>query len=246
MAETVAVSPHLDDAAFAVSSKLDAGDATVVTVFTAVPDASRPTSVWDQLTSATSSHYRQRERRDEDAQAMRLLDARSIYLEELELLYRDTPLNLSAAIDRLAECFVGAGEVLLPMAIGGHPDHQITREIGLRAAARCGRPEVLLYADYPYIVQYGWPPSLTGRPPLPYLDVDFWLTDQLTKTGLDPSSLKPELVRLSEAQRIRKREVIAAYRSQAHALLLGPADLAADPAKLDYELWWRTAVPRCQ
>jgi LmbE family N-acetylglucosaminyl deacetylase len=242
----VAVSPHLDDAAFSASARLGMGDATVVTVFSAVPAADWPASWWDLLTGATSSHDRQLERRAEDAKAMDLLSARTIYLDELELLYRNGPPDLSGATDRLAEYFRDADEVWLPAAIGGHKDHVLTRDIGLRAAARAGRQEVVLYADFPYVVSQGWPPSLTGEPSQPFIDANFWLTYQLTQAGLDAGCLKPELARLNAQQRARKRQLIRAYRSQAPVLSLGAADLAACPAKLAYELLWRMAVPACR
>lgn len=174
---------------------------------------------------------------------MRLLGARAVYLDELELLYRNRPPDLSKATSRLAEYFHDADEVWLPAAIGGHPDHVLARDIGLRAAAWADRQEVVLYADYPYVVSQGWPPSITGEPPQPFINADFWLAYQLTLAGLDPGSIKAELVRLNAEQRVRKHKVIQAYRSQASVLSLGPADLSACPAKLAYELQWRMAVP---
>lgn len=243
MTGSVIVSPHLDDAALSASAKLGEGGATVVTVFTAVPAADWPTTWWDRLTGATSSRDRQLERLAEDEAAMRLLNARRLYLDEFEELYRSAPPDLSAATDRLAECFRGAEEVWLPAAIGGHPDHQMTRDIGLRAAANSGRDEVELYADYPYVVSHGWPASLTGRAPEPFIDADFWLNRQLTRAGLDPDYLNTELVTLDREQRALKRQVIRAYQSQAPVLSLGSSDLTADPTKLDYELRWTMAVP---
>jgi LmbE family N-acetylglucosaminyl deacetylase len=242
MPGSVVVSPHLDDAAFSASAKLGLGGATVVTVFTAIPDADWPTSWWDLRTGATNSRNRQLERRAEDATAMCLLKAHTIYLDEYELLYRNEWPDLSAATEQLTECFRSADEVWLPAAIGGHPDHRMTRDIGLRAAAQSGQHEVLLYADYPYILTYGWPPSLTGRAPHTHADADFWLTDQFREIGIDPAVLDPELVILDVEQRALKQEIIGTYRSQAQALSLGPADLASDPTKLDYELRWRMAV----
>lgn len=174
---------------------------------------------------------------------MRLLGARKIYLEEFESLHRSAPPDLSAATDRLTECFRGAEEIWLPAAIGGHPDHRMTRDIGLRAAANLRRAEVVLYADYPYILAHGWPPSLTGQAPRPFVDADFWLTYQLIQAGLDPDSLKAELVTLNPEQRNLKLQVIQAYQSQAPVLSLGSSDLAISPEKLDYELCWRMAVP---
>jgi LmbE family N-acetylglucosaminyl deacetylase len=235
----VAVSPHLDDAALSASAALGVGGATIVTVFTALPAPDRPASWWDRLTGATSSLERQRERLAEDAEAMRLLSARAVHLDEAEALYRDGDPDLGKAVERLTEAFARASEVWLPSAIGGHRDHAIARDAGLRAAAAAGHVEVTLYADFPYVITYGWPSWVSGRPVGAYLDAAFWLTDQITSSGLKPELLTPVVTRLSPEQRATKIAVIAAYRSQAAALALSPRDLLADPAKLDFELDWR-------
>jgi LmbE family N-acetylglucosaminyl deacetylase len=235
----VGVSPHLDDAALSATAALSGGGATIVTVFTALPAPDRPTSWWDRLTGATSSLERQRERLAEDAEAMRLLSARALHLDEAEALYRDGDPHLDRAVDRLTELLAGACQVWLPSAIGGHRDHTFARDAGLRAAAAAGHGEVMLYADFPYVIAYGWPSWVSGGSADAYLDASFWLTDQIASSGLDVQSLTPVVTRLSPEQRAMKRAVIAAYRSQAAALGLSACDLDADPAKLDFELAWR-------
>src|SRR5215472_9107347 len=235
----VAVSPHLDDAALSASVALGQGGATVATVFTALPRADQPITWWDRLTGAASSLERQRERLAEDEQAMRLLSARGVHLDEPEALYRDGDPDLDRAVERLTELMKAADEVWLPSAIGGHRDHAFAREAGLRAAAATGHPEVMLYADFPYLIAYGWPSWVSGRPASVYLDAAYWLADQIDSAGLDARSLTPAVTRLDPAQQAKKAEIIAAYRSQADALGLAPRDLAADPAKLEFELAWR-------
>ncbi len=237
-----AVSPHLDDAALSASAALAGRDATIVTVFTALPGADLPVSWWDRLTGATSSLQRQRERLDEDAAAMTLLGARGVHLDEPEALYRDGDPDLDRAAARLAGLFAGAGEVWLPSAIGGHRDHLFARNAGLRAAAAAGRDEVVLYADYPYVIAYGWPAWVSGRPDGGYVDAGFWLADQLASAGLGQAGLTPVVTRLTREQQALKARVIAAYRSQAPALRLAPADLAADPGKLEFELSWQVRL----
>jgi len=239
----VAVSPHLDDAALSASAALGRGGATVVTIFTALPPQDRPVTWWDRLTGATSSLERQRERLAEDVAAMRLLSARGVHLDEPEALYRDGDPDLCLAVARLTEILGAADEVWLPSAIGGHRDHMLARDAGLRAAVAAGRSEVVLYADFPYVIAYGWPSWVSGGPNRGYLDAGFWLADQLSSAALDPGDLTPVVTRLSPAQRAVKAELIAAYRSQAPALRLAPPALAADPSKLDYELSWRMALP---
>lgn len=235
----VAVSPHLDDAALSASVALSCSGATIATVFTALPAPDRPASWWDRLTGASSSVERQRERLNEDAAAMRLLSARAVHLGEAEALYRDGDPDLGQAVDRLTELLADADHIWLPSAIGGHRDHAFARDAGLRAAAAAGHVEVMLYADFPYVITYGWPAWVTGQPAASYLDAAFWLADQIASAGLDGGSLTPAVTRLSPAQQARKADVIAAYRSQVDALHLAPHDLAADPAKLAFEVAWQ-------
>ena len=251
----VAVSAHLDDAALSASAALSAraalsadpglsdGGVTVATVFTAVPPADCPASWWDRLTGATDSATRQRERLAEDEAAMRLLSATAVHLGEPDAQYRTGDPDLGGAVERLTGLLAGADEVWLPSAIGGHRDHAFARDAGLRAAAAAGHRDVTLYADFPYVIAYGWPEWVSGQPGPAHLDAAFWLDDQLAGTGLDPSCLTPVVTRLSQAQRDLKAAVIAAYASQAAVLRLSPDDLAADPAKLDFELAWRMQLP---
>ena len=133
-----AVSPHLDDAALSASVALGRGGATVITVFTALPPADSPVSWWDRLTGATSSVQRQRERLAEDAAALRLLSARGVHLDEPEALYRDSDPDLDRAVERMTGLLAQADEVWLPSAIGGHRDHMLARQAGLRAAVAAG------------------------------------------------------------------------------------------------------------
>lgn len=234
-----AVSPHLDDAALSASVALGVGGATVVTVFTALPAAGSPVSWWDRLTGAIDSLDRQRERLAEDTVAMGLLSATGVHLDEPEALYRDDEPDLDGAVQRMTELLASADEVWLPSAIGGHRDHMLARQAGMRAAGAAGHSRVMLYADFPYVIAYGWPSWVAGHPGGSYLDATFWLTDQIASARLDPADLTPVITRLTAEQRAAKAEIIAAYRTQAPALRLGPADLAADPSKLDYELAWQ-------
>lgn len=239
---TAVISPHLDDAALSASVRLGVGDAAVLTVFTALPAADMPASWWDRLTGATSSRERQRERLAEDQAAMRLVSARSVHLDEPESLYRDAEPDSEPVIGRMAAVFASTDQVWLPAAVGGHPDHVFARDVALRAAAAAGHTDVVLYADFPYVITYGWPAWVTGQPGDAYVDAAYWLISQLEATGLDPDSLVPTVTRLSPEQRLAKTGLIAAYRTQAPALRLAPQDLARDPAKLDYELSWRMSL----
>ncbi len=238
----VVVSPHLDDAALSASASIGQHDATVLTVFSALPPPDLPVTSWDQLTGATSSQRRQRERIAEDEAAMAALGATGIHLGEREIQYRDGDPDLATAAGLMAQAFSAADAVWLPAAIGGNPDHVLARDAALRAARAAGRTDVVLYADFPYVIAYGWPTWATGRRADPYLDPDFWLAWELQSAGFDPRSMSARVITLSPAQRAVKAEVIAAYRSQAAALHLTPQSLAASPSKLDYELFWEMTL----
>jgi LmbE family N-acetylglucosaminyl deacetylase len=238
-----AVSPHLDDAALSASVRLAAGNATVLTVCTALPPAGLEASWWDRLTGATSSAARQRERIEEDRAAMELLGARAVHLGAPDAQYRVGAPDLDEAIKRMTQEFASHDQVWLPSAIGGHRDHRAARDAGLRAAVAAGHTEVVLYADFPYVIAFGWPTWVTGKPADPFVDSSYWLDDQIRAVGLAAAVLTPEVTRLNAEHRRRKAAVVAAYRTQAAVLRLSPADLAREPAKLDYELAWRMPLP---
>ncbi len=235
----VVVSAHLDDAALSASAALGQGDAIVMTVFTGPPPVGLRVSPWDRFTGAASSADRLRERLAEDAAAMALLGARAVRLGEPELQYRDGEPDLRRATDAMSEAFRKASEVWLPAAIGRHPDHVLARDAGRSAALAAGHAEVVLYADFPYVTAYGWPPSVTGLPSKEYLDTDFWLVHELTSIGLDPAALALSVTRLGPQQRAAKAAIIAAYRTQVPSLKLTARDLEANGSMLDYELSWR-------
>lgn len=215
----VAISAHLDDAALSASASLAGRDAIVLTVFAGMPPPEVELAPWDRHTGATSSADRQAERLAEDAEAMRLLSAQGRYLNELDAQYR--PPGQRPELDQIAGAIAGyftAGstQAWIPAALGGHPDHKIARDAAIRAALIAGLPEIVFYADYPYVLSFGLPS---------------WLTD------------RPVEVSLTAAQRETKTKIIGAYRTQSLALALSQADLAADPAKLSTEFFWRMAPP---
>ncbi|HEY3903015.1 MAG TPA: PIG-L family deacetylase [Streptosporangiaceae bacterium] len=211
----MAISAHLDDAALSASASLAGQDATVLTVFAGMPPPEIELASWDELTGARDSARRQAERLGEDAEAMRLLSACGRYLDLLDSQYR--PAGQAPDLDRIAESIAGyfggdSTQAWIPAAIGAHPDHVLARDAALRAALIAGLPEIVLYADFPYLLSFGLPRWMKKR---------------------------PEEISLTHQQRDTKTKIINAYRSQAPALGLAQADLAANPAKLNTEFFWR-------
>jgi LmbE family N-acetylglucosaminyl deacetylase len=232
------IAPHLDDAALSVSNRLQRGGVLVATVFAGVPHAEAPLGAWDRLTGATSSRERQLERLAEDDAAMQLAGARAVRLDELDEQYRDgRAVDVGMLASRLDTLIDGVSEVWLPAGIG-HDDHLAAREAGVAAARRAGHREVVLYADFPHVVPYGWPAWVTGNPAEPYLNIDAWFSDEMRRRGLDPEHLSPEVVRLGTEGAEFKRRLIESYPSQLPALFLDAGHLERDPSLLGFEVLW--------
>jgi LmbE family N-acetylglucosaminyl deacetylase len=172
----LAVSPHLDDAAFSAGATLaalaDAGhEVTVVTCFTrSVPD---PTgfALACQLDKGlpTDVDYLAL-RRDEDAAAMAVLGATPVYLGLPEAPHRGytSAADLFAGVHEDDQVWRSLGAALeghdadlwlAPQALGGHVDHLQV----LRAVAGLDRP-VLWWRDSPYVLR---DPAAVPGPELP-------------------------------------------------------------------------------
>jgi LmbE family N-acetylglucosaminyl deacetylase len=172
----LAVSPHLDDAAFSAGGTLaalaDAGhDVTVVTCFTATVPRPAGFALACQLDKGlpADADYMAL-RRAEDTAAMAVLGARPVHLRLPEAPHR----GYAGAADLFAGVHEGddvwqtvhdvlAGEDadlwLAPQALGGHVDHlQVCR-----AVAALDRP-VLWWRDSPYVLRN---PAAAPGPDLP-------------------------------------------------------------------------------
>ena len=180
MTHIVAISPHLDDAAFSVggllAARARAGDrVTIVTCFTG--NVAQPTgfALACQLDKGLSAEVDYMAlRRAEDVAACAVIGAQAIHLPLLEAPHRgyasapelfaarrddDTMLApLTAALSRQIAAL--APDVLLgPLAIGDHVDHWLVRD-ALTAIDACA----LLWEDWPYLTRAARRP--TGSPAL--------------------------------------------------------------------------------
>lgn len=163
------VAPHPDDVALscggAVAIEAREHPVTVITVFAGQPE---------ETTGAFAAMQHERwgldardvaeRRRDEDRCAAAAIGERValVWLDELDAIYRDPRYDSDemlfgaildddlATIDRVAEALAAfePGELIVPLAVGHHVDHQIVLRAGRRLAAR--GISVWAYADLPY------------------------------------------------------------------------------------------------
>lgn len=198
---TVVISPHLDDAVLSAFAQLHP-DTTVINVFTSAGQSAQ--AEWDHLTLASSPQERMDERIAEDAQALGALGIEPVNLD----LYR-AGADEQSVRDAIASQGIDlAGtNLFLPAGIGGHPGHLLVRDALLDSAA----DYVVLYADMPYAIQYGWPAFLGGTPgvcapearwhtALADLEVDVEGDMQLIVLDKDTAAHKIELARMYVTQ----------------------------------------------
>ena len=199
----LAISPHLDDAAFSAGGLLAARaqqgwDVAVATCFTG--NVARPTgfALACQLDKGLPAEVDYMAlRRDEDIAACRELGARAIHLPFLEAPHRgyDSAAMLFGprlARDHIVEPLATALAALVaverpdlilgPLCLGDHVDHHAVREA---MAGACTGHAVLLWEDWPY-------------------------ADRETRVATTPALVQP----LTPALRTRRIAACAAYASQ--------------------------------
>jgi hypothetical protein len=245
MLRDVAVfSPHLDDGVLSASVQLMRPNAELITVFSGPPPDASMLSDWDRLTRATTSMERHKQRLLEDVQARTILNCQATLLNEPESQFRTRDLDLAELSQRLKPFVTGRSEVWLPAGIGGHADHRAVRLGCLAAlAGSVTKPACILYADIPYAIYYGWPSWVTGDPCPDYFDLDYRMNRDLLAEGLNPDKLDPVVVKLDREQQSLKLNAASAYESQLAALGLNPEEKYRWSLMLNYEVYWRQAVP---
>ena len=173
----VAVSPHLDDAAFSVGATLahlvsTGWSVTVLTVFTAsVPEPTGFALACQTDKGLGADVDYMAVRRAEDLAAADVLGVGTVHADEREAPHRgygsapalfagvrdDDPLDLAALAAWLAPLLAPADLVLAPQALGAHVDHQQVVE----AVRRCDVDERAgWWRDTPYVLREApGPPS---------------------------------------------------------------------------------------
>jgi LmbE family N-acetylglucosaminyl deacetylase len=230
------LSPHLDDAVLSCWAVLGHTGApvVVVNVFAGIPPPGFVVLA-DALAGATDSCQRMHERRTEDAVCLGSIGRHAINLPYLSHIYRGLPPRLRDAARAIVQHTSTASRIVAPAAIGGHPDHVFTRELG-RLMGSLTIP-VELYADLPYAVAFAWPHWVTGMERSKYLDID----RQWRIGGRDSARLSREgaiIERLSRSEQQRKLAVMRRYETQYPTLTSGGRDMLADPNILGFEVRW--------
>jgi len=146
------VSPHLDDAVFGCGQWLARHPGSIVaTVFAGVPPDADVRTPWDASSGfGLGAAEAIAARREEDARALGLLDARPLWLPYCDSQYGHTP-----AVDEVAQRLhallqeANAEGVLLPLGLY-HSDHLLAHEATMSALRSLGRTQALAYEDALY------------------------------------------------------------------------------------------------
>jgi LmbE family N-acetylglucosaminyl deacetylase len=242
-APAVVLSPHLDDAVLSVWSVLVApGDVAVVNVFAGVPEVGLPRRA-DRLVRSADSREQVRARIAEDREALSLAGRTPLNLDFLEEPYRHgepEPAELEA---ELADRLPAAASLYAPAAIRGHRDHELVRDVALELGRRDGIP-VVLYADIPYAVHWGWPAWVTGDEPDESLDPEIDWELALGAAPVDRATLVAKVARLEPAAAAAKLRALRCYRTRFSFFNRGPLGLVDHPRVLPFEVSWSADVDR--
>jgi LmbE family N-acetylglucosaminyl deacetylase len=196
-------SPHFDDAALGAAHMLGAHpDSLVVTVFGGPPARyPDPPSEWDALGGFQAGDDVVALRREEDAAALKVLEARPLWLEFVDHQYlvpdeRATPETIADELSRVIDD-EDPTAVFLPMGLA-NPDHVATHDAGALVALQ--RPDLawFCYEDsgYKHI------PGMLAWRVAKLFRSELWPTPMIVPTVVDHD---------------RKRASIECYQSQ-----LGP------------------------
>lgn len=236
----IAISPHLDDAAFSAFATLSEAESVhVITVCAGIPPESTSPTAYDRLTGAGVPAARYRQRVAEDDAAMRAQGWTSERLTYLDSPYRHGKRSLPDVVVDVGNLVVDIprATVLVPAGIGQHPDHLMVRDAAL-LALRESDHELRLYADLPYASRYGWPGWVSGVAADPHLDVDAFYAEALGTLSRVFELGEPEVMELDSGMQERKLALMRIYASQFPAMEAGPSRNLTHPERIRHEVWW--------
>jgi LmbE family N-acetylglucosaminyl deacetylase len=232
------LSPHLDDAVLSCWHLLEGpGDVLVINVFAGVPGTPPGSAWWDQLTGATDSAQRVRERVQEDREALAVAKREPVNLGFLDAQYRDVGQPVAPVVAQLEGQLSPGFHVYAPAAFSGHSDHALVRAAALEL--RQSGFAVSLYADLPHATVHGWPAWVTGRRAAVTRDIAAAAWDRtLAETGLSPAAMPPKVHELDSHSHARKLDALQAYVTQFQALAEFAGRPLTDRETLGYEVVW--------
>lgn len=241
--------PHFDDAALSCGGALGvqrmAGMRTlVVTVFGGVPDMTAispfATQNLQRMSLSLDPKLAVKQRQEEDAEALELLGADTLWLDFPDAIFRGSPpyygseealfgsvnpgdMNLDSELVMLLTRIheqAPLAVIYAPLGIGHHVDHQLCCSAADRLAHQ--KVNVKFYEDFPYVARPGA------------------LATRQKDLGI---SMEPELVEISGVVRA-KEEAIARYGSQVPLLFQGEDRMRQ--AVREYSSSLRRAYPGIQ
>jgi LmbE family N-acetylglucosaminyl deacetylase len=205
------LSPHPDDAVLSAWSVLRApGELTVVNVFAGVPDVGLPRRA-DRLVRATDSRVHVRARLAEVHEALALAGRTPLNLDFLDGQHRHTDPEAAELEAELTEQLPQASALYAPAGIRGDRDHELVRDVALDLGRR-SRVPVVLYAELPQAVHYGWPAWVTGDEPDESLDPEVDWELALGAAAVDRDGLVPSVARLEPPAAAEKLQLVDGRR----------------------------------
>ena len=221
MMDWIYLSPHFDDVAFScgglVWQQAEAGHSVSVWTICAGEPRPGPLSPFAELLhSRWGAQQAVPLRREEDFRSSRVMKANARHFPIPDCIYRGSdepfypsenalfgPLHpaeeslVQDLVKELSGSIPGQANLVCPLALGSHVDHQLTRA----AAEGLGRP-LWYYADYPYVLKYSA------------------ALEQLEQTGFQPVE-----ARITEPGVRAWQAAAAAHASQISTFWAGPEEL---------------------
>jgi LmbE family N-acetylglucosaminyl deacetylase len=176
-------------------------------------------------------------RRDEDRRIAARHGWQAFHLEFLDEPYRSAAVDSEALSSALFDAVPSTCDLLLvPGAIGGHPDHLAARDATLKVLRTRYLP-TRLYADLPYATRYGWPSWAVESDSPRHSSIDEYYEKSFNSiSGWRVDS--PAVHRLTAGDQQTKLKAMRAYKTQYRALEGGASRWLSHPHRIAAEVTW--------
>ena len=176
-------------------------------------------------------------RLDEDRAALALARRSAVYLPFLDRHYRSSAPGAEEVAGAIDAAVPAASLLYAPVGIGGHEDHVLVRDSALDLGRRSGIP-VLLYAELPYAIRFGWPAWVTGAAGNANDAADLDWDAYLSSLPVRRSALTARVHRLDDAEMDAKLTAMRRYRTQFPLLNQSPFGVLEHLLVLPWEVAW--------